>query len=90
MCGSSYISYINDFHVHICMYNYHKEKKFASKVAFIDPQITSQSFMDEYERKVEDYILTVIEKSLNKDLILWPFHKKYAYSSCQIFFYALC
>ena len=45
-------------------------------LAFIDPQMASQSCIDECERSVDDYIITVIENGINKDLILWPFHKK--------------
>lgn len=32
--------------------------------------------MDSCERVVEDYIVTVIERSLDKDLILWDFWKR--------------
>lgn len=47
-----------------------------SKIAFIDPHLASQQSMDACERFVEDYLVSVMEKSKDKELILWPFNSQ--------------
>ena len=60
----------------ICRYNFLRARKYRLKVAFVDPATTNQQAIDNCERIVEDYLINVMEKSKDKDLILWPFHKE--------------
>lgn len=61
----------------LSLYYYVKARDNGYKVAFIDPGNTAQWAIDDCERTVEDYIIHVMEMSKeDKDLILWPFHKK--------------
>lgn len=61
----------------LCRYNYIRDKEQKSKVAFVDPLMASQQAIDECERSVEDYILRVMQMSLDKgQSIFWPYHKK--------------
>ena len=60
----------------ICRYNFVRDRNFWHKVAFVDPATTNQQAIDNCKRTVEDYLINVMEKSKDKDIMLWPFHKE--------------
>ena len=48
----------------------------GSNVSFIDPSYADHRSIDvASERRVDDYIISVMENSKEKELILWPYHK---------------
>ena len=63
---------------YICRYNFIRARKYGYPIAYVDPGVGSQQMMnvDKSEKRVEDYILNVMEKSEDKELILWPFNKE--------------
>ena len=63
---------------YICRYTYLRSKKYGYPLVFVDPAVASQkmSNMDKSDKNVEAYILNVMEKSVDKELILWPFNKE--------------
>lgn len=59
----------------ISLSNFLRARTFGYKIAFVDPGIATQHAIDDNERAVEDYIINVLEKSKDQELILWPFHQ---------------